>query len=172
MSLRLGTPKARGVVRGGSNAAPPKVVMNETIPSAQHRLLTQLATVPACQRSRDGADWFPPVDILEDNGEYLFKVDLPEVKVEDMQVAVDGDELVISGQRPNPWRDERKYLRIERPYGYFERRFALPDDANRGGINTLFAESVLEVHVCKATARNQTPVPSDAAPRLKLRVAA
>ncbi len=112
------------------------------------------------------------MDILEDEGEYLFKADLPEVKVEDMQVVVDGDELVISGQRPNPWRDARKYLRIERPYGYFERRFALPDDANRAGINTLVADSVLEVHVRKATAAIQAPTPTKAPPRLRLRAAA
>jgi HSP20 family molecular chaperone IbpA len=85
---------------------------------------------------------------------------------------VDGDQLVISGERPNPWRDERKHLRIERPYGYFERRFALPDDVSRGAISTLFAESVLEVHVRKATHPMSAPVPSNAPPRLRLRDAA
>ena len=158
---------------GGVFALPRTKAMNDTmIPSTQGRLLAQLAMIPACQRSQDGADWFPPVDILEDEGEYLFKIDLPEVKVEDIQVAVEGDVLVISGERPNPWRDARKHLRIERPYGYFERRFPLPDDADKGAITTLLADSVLEVQLRKANAQAQAPSLSKAPPRLKLRAAA
>ena len=135
------------------------------------RLLAQLATIPACQKSTAEADWFPPVDILEDAEEYLFKIDLPEVKPENLQVAVEGDELVISGERPNPWQDDRKHLRVERPHGYFERRFALPDDASTVDISTLFAESVLEMHVRKLSPSLPTPVPANAPPRLKLRSA-
>ena len=140
-------------------------------PGTHNRLLAQLATIPACQIFNEEADWFPPVDILEDAEEYLFKIDLPEVKPEDIQVAVEGDGLVISGERPQPWQDDRKHLRIERPHGYFERRFSLPDDANKAEINTLFAQSVLEVHVRKVSPPLPTPVPTNAPPRLKLRSA-
>ena len=140
-------------------------------PGTHNRLLAQLATIPACQRFNEEADWFPPVDILEDAAEYLFKIDLPDVKPEDIQVAVEGDGLVISGERPQPWQDDRKHLRIERPHGYFERRFSLPDDSNRGEINVLFAASVLEVHVRKVSTPLPTQVPTNAPPRLKLRSA-
>ena len=137
-------------------------------PNPRDRLLAPLATIPACQKPNQEANWFPPVDILEDAEEYLFRIDLPGVKVEDLQLVVEGDGLVISGVRPNPWQDANKYLRVERPYGYFERRFALPDDASAGEISTLFSESVLEVHVPRTTARVEIPVPSDAPPRLRL----
>jgi HSP20 family molecular chaperone IbpA len=140
-------------------------------PASSDRLLAPLATIPAGQRFNEEADWFPPVDILEDAEEYLFKIDLPEVKPEGIQVAVEGDGLVISGERPQPWQDDRKHLRVERPHGYFERRFSLPDDAGRGEISTLFAESVLEVHVRKVSPSLPTPAPTNAPPRLKLRSA-
>jgi HSP20 family molecular chaperone IbpA len=143
--------------------------MNTTILSSQGRLLTQLATIPACQIPIDGADWFPPVDIVEDAEEYLFKIDLPEVKPDNLRVSVEEDDLVICGERANPWQGERKLLRVERPHGYFERRFALPDDANSREISTLFAESVLEVRVSKEGSRMRPPAPTSAAPRLRLR---
>jgi HSP20 family molecular chaperone IbpA len=143
--------------------------MNTTTLSPQDRLLTQLATIPACQTPIDGADWFPPVDIVEDAGEYLFKIDLPEVNPDNLRVAVEEDDLVICGERANPWQGERKLLRVERPYGYFARRFALPDDANSREISTLFTESVLEVRVRKEGSRMRPPAPTNAAPRLRLR---
>ncbi len=146
--------------------------MSETTPNPQDRLLTQLAMIPACQVRNDGADWFPPVDILEDAEEYLFKIDLPEVKPENLEVAVEDDGLVISGERANPWQGEKKPLRVERPYGYFVRRFVLPEDANQSQITTLFAESVLEVHVRKVSAQNRAPAPTNAPPKLRLRAAA
>ena len=51
------------------------------------RLLAPLATIPACQTRKGEADWFPPVDILEEAEHYLFKVDLPEVKPADIRGA-------------------------------------------------------------------------------------
>jgi HSP20 family molecular chaperone IbpA len=146
--------------------------MNPTTPGPQARLLTQLAIIPACQTPNDGVDWFPPVDIAEDAEEYLFRIDLPAVSPRDLRVAVEEDTLVISGERPSPCQGERKLLRVERPHGYFVRRFALPDDANGQEINTLFAESVLEVRVRKLSSRKVTLAPSNAPPRLRLRSAA
>ncbi|HVM49772.1 MAG TPA: Hsp20/alpha crystallin family protein [Candidatus Acidoferrum sp.] len=143
--------------------------MNETSHGPQDRLLTQLAAIPACQAHVDGADWFPPVDIVEDAEEYLFRIDLPDVRPDDLQVAVEEDQLVICGERANPWQSERKLLRVERPHGYFVRRFALPDDANPREINTLFAESVLEIRLRKAGSGMHVPAPTNAPPRLKLR---
>ncbi len=143
--------------------------MNASTPTPQGRLLTQLAAIPARQTPSDGADWFPPVDIAEDGEEYLFKIDLPEVNPDNLRVSVEEDDLVICGERANPWQGERKLLRVERPHGYFSRRFALPDDANPREINTLFAESVLEVRVRKLGSRTRPPAPTSAPPRLRLR---
>jgi len=131
--------------------------MNAITPNPHLRLLAPLATIPACQKCDGDADWFPPVDILEDAVEYLFKIDLPDVKPEDLRVAVERDALFISGERPSPWQEAKTYLRIERPHGYFERRFALPDDASRVDIGSVFKQSVLELHVPKVRPLLQNP---------------
>ncbi len=112
-------------------------------------LLAPLATIPACQPPNAEADWFPPVDIMEDEQQYLFKIDLPDVKADEVRVVVERDGLFISGRRGEPAANGKKYLRVERPRGYFERRFALPDDASRVQIDSDFADSVLELRVRK-----------------------
>ncbi len=142
--------------------------MNTMTPASYYRLLAPLATIPACQESNGEADWFPPVDILEDAEEYLFKIDLPEMKPEDIRVVVERDGLFISGERPKPGQENKTCLRVERPHGYFERRFALPDDASREEINSVFKESVLEVHMRKVRPFAQNPATANTQPRLKL----
>jgi HSP20 family protein len=140
--------------------------MNDT--SEDHPLLAPLATIPAAQRSRTDADWFPAVDIMEDAGEYLFKIDLPDVNPGNLHVFVEQDGLFVSGERGTPPVEHKKSLRIERPQGYFERRFALPDDANKAAINSTFQNGVLELHVPKAGAAPPNPPVGDTRPKLRL----
>jgi HSP20 family protein len=105
---------------------------------------------------------------VEDAEEYLFKIDLPEVKPEDIRVVVERDGLFISGERPKPGQENKKCLRVERPHGYFERRFALPDDASRVELDSVLEESVLELRVRKVRPLVQNPATADALPGLDL----
>ncbi len=141
--------------------------MNATHLDVADHMLAPLATIPVGQRCTGDADWFPPVDILEDAQEYLFKIDLPEVKPEAINVFVEEDKLVISGERAASPQENRQCLRIERPYGHFERRFVLPEDANREAIEPLFSECVLELHVHKVSTPAEV-LPTIPAPRLRL----
>jgi len=141
--------------------------MNGAILGGAQRLLAPLAAIPACQHPNGEADWFPPVDILEDAAEYLFRVDLPEIQAEDIRIDVERDGLCISGERPGPGRENKTCVRVERPHGHFERRFALPDDASREDIESAMQDSVLEVRVRKIRPLIQPPTP-DTAPRLRL----
>jgi len=44
-------------------------------------------------------EWMPPVDIAEDDKEYIIKAELPGVSKEDVKVTVEGGVLSISGER-------------------------------------------------------------------------
>jgi HSP20 family protein len=97
------------------------------------------------------ADWSPQVDITEDDKEYLIKADLPEMKKDEIKVNVENGVLTVSGERKTEKEEKnRKFHRIERSYGTFERSFTLPDDANGAKVAAEFKEGVLRVHLPKS----------------------
>ncbi len=103
--------------------------------------------------------WAPDVDIIEDDKEYLVKADLPEMKKEDVKVAVENDVLTISGERKTEKEEKRKkYHRIERSYGSFERTFTMPEDADATKIVADFKDGVLRVHLPKSAAAKPKPI--------------
>jgi HSP20 family protein len=96
-------------------------------------------------------EWAPAVDIIEDDKEYLIKVELPEVEKDAVKVTVESGTLTISGERKAEREEKgRKFHRVERYYGRFERSFSIPDDAEDGKVNAEFKEGVLRVHLAKS----------------------
>ena len=79
--------------------------------------------------SREGtraARWEPPVDVFETEAELLIIAALPGVAPEAVRVEIEGETLMIAGTRPHPCQGRRaNILRLEIPYGRFERRIAL-----------------------------------------------
>ncbi len=95
-------------------------------------------------------DWAPSVDITEDDKEYLIKADLPEIKKEDVKISVEDGVLAISGERKYEKEEKgKKYHRVERSYGSFERSFSIPADAEEEKVSAQFADGVLMVHLPK-----------------------
>ncbi len=96
-------------------------------------------------------EWAPLVDIAEDEKEYLIKVELPEVQKEDVKVTVESGTLTISGERKAEKEQKgRKFHRVERFYGRFERSFSIPEDAEAGDVKAEFKDGVLRVHLTKS----------------------
>lgn len=122
----------------------------------QRRLSTVFGRLPV--RKEGGkdeamtvAEWAPLVDIVEDEKEYLIKAELPEVKKEDVKVMVQDEVLTITGERKYEKEDKgKKYHRVERAYGSFERSFTLPEDADGAKVNAEFKDGILKVHVAKS----------------------
>ena len=107
--------------------------------------VASLNTVPACQPRDGDTDWFPAVDVTETEQEYVFDVDLPGLKPEEIQLRVDSAGLSISGQRVTRHQGGER-LRVERPSGAFVRRLPLPPDAC-GEIRATFGDGILELRV-------------------------
>src|SRR5260221_9948434 len=97
------------------------------------------------------SQWSPPVDILEDEKEFLVKAELPDIKKEDVHVTVENGVLTISGERRFEKEEKkRRYHRVERSYGSFTRSFSLPDGAEPGKVHAEFKDGVLKVHMLKS----------------------
>lgn len=99
------------------------------------------------------AEWSPQVDIIEDDKEYLVKTDLPEMKKDAIKINVENGMLSISGERKSEKEEKnKKFHRVERSYGRFERAFTVPEDAEGSKISADFKDGVLKVHLPKSPA--------------------
>lgn len=99
-----------------------------------------------------GGVFYPAMDISEDKEGFHFKMDLPEVKKEDIKVECQDGVLTISGQKKfenETKNDDKKYHRIERSYGTFMRSFTLPEAANAEKVFAEYNNGVLDVKIAK-----------------------
>lgn len=72
------------------------------------------------------ARWEPPIDVFETEQQLRIIMALPGVAPEAVQVQTEGGILTILASRPLPARnDNASIVRLEIPYGTFERRIAL-----------------------------------------------
>jgi HSP20 family protein len=99
------------------------------------------------------ADFMPAVDIEETETEFIVKADLPDVKKEEIKIHVQDGVLAIEGERRQEKEEKgRKFHKIEREYGRFVRRFALPIEVDGDKVRAEFKDGVLNVVLPKAPA--------------------
>lgn len=94
----------------------------------------------------------PRFDVKETKDAYLFKADLPGVKEEDVEIALTGNRLNISGHRQSEeHKDGDNIFTLERSYGSFSRAFTLPDTADSEKIKAEMKDGVLSIVLPKRT---------------------
>jgi len=95
-------------------------------------------------------DWAPPADVSETEGEYLIKAEIAEVPKENLSLSVQDGVLTLSGERRQEKRDEGERMhRVERQFGSFARRFALPEDADDQAIRAESRDGIVTIHIPK-----------------------
>jgi len=97
--------------------------------------------------------WSPPVDIVEREKELVLKMDLPEVRLGEIDIHVEEDTLIIQGERKfvKEAADET-YLQIERRHGVYQRTFNLSPRIDREQIKASYKDGVLLVVLPKKEA--------------------
>ena len=98
--------------------------------------------------------FLPTCDINETKEHYLVSFDMPGVKKEDIKIEVQGNTLLISGERQREIKESstEAALRHERVYGKFERTFELPNSINADKIEAQYDNGVLNIVLPKAEA--------------------
>ena len=100
---------------------------------------------------RAAAGVFPLVNLTEDKDNYFVRAELPGLKAEELNIAVAGNSLNISGERKIPFEgDAVKYHRREREAGVFNRIIALPGDLEVESVEAGLVDGVLTVTIPKA----------------------
>ncbi|WP_202840562.1 Hsp20/alpha crystallin family protein [Luteimonas saliphila] len=96
------------------------------------------------------AQWVPRVDIKEEAERFVIYADLPGIDPQDIEIQMDKGILSIKGERKSESSTEtERYSRVERRYGSFHRRFALPDSADPDGVSANGRNGVLEIVIPK-----------------------
>ncbi len=97
--------------------------------------------------------------MTEDEKEYLIKAELPEMKKEDVKVTMEDGALRITGERKFEKEENgKKYHRVERAYGTFERTFVLPEGTTPDKLTADYKDGVLKVHLPKTEVAKPKPV--------------
>jgi len=92
----------------------------------------------------------PPVDLVENETQYVLRADLPGLHAQDVKIEFDHDVLTISGERRSEHESsENGYRRVERATGSFARALTLPAGVEASKIEASFIDGVLEVTVPK-----------------------
>lgn len=105
---------------------------------------------PHGAEASSASGWQPPMDLYEEPKRYVLQVDLPGVAAAEVDVQVEDGNLVLRGERKmDPAVKHEAYLRVERPYGRFAVRVALPPSVEPGGIQATHRNGVIEVALPK-----------------------
>jgi len=94
------------------------------------------------------------VDVTEKNGAYQVTADLPGVKKEDIQVAIDGAQVTLSAEvkREKEVVAGERVLHTERAFGKVSRSFSLPQELDEAKAEAKFRDGVLELTLPKKVA--------------------
>ncbi|HEY7336460.1 MAG TPA: Hsp20/alpha crystallin family protein [Bryobacteraceae bacterium] len=94
------------------------------------------------------AAWTPAIEAKETGGKFVVTAELPGLKKDQVKVRIEGDALVIEGERTEEKEEECEgYYLSERSYGKFYRSVPLPEGAKADQTAALFRNGVLEVSV-------------------------
>jgi HSP20 family protein len=101
----------------------------------------------------DGYSTLIPVDVYQTEDEVSIKATVPGSKAEDIQIAITGDTLSISGETRSEHEEEgREYFVRERRNGSFSRSMTLPDNIDPDKAAADFEDGILTITLPKVEA--------------------
>jgi HSP20 family protein len=95
--------------------------------------------------------WAPALDVHEDKDNFSVRVELPGLKREDIEVALQDGALIISGERKSETtHEDTEVHRQERYYGKFSRALTLPAAVAGDKVQAQYKDGILTVTLPKA----------------------
>lgn len=96
-------------------------------------------------------------DLVEDNKNYIVKIDLPGMEEKDLDVSWDNGLLTIKGEKKEEKTDEStRYHRRKCLYGAFKQSLMLPDNIKEEEIKASFKNGVLKIIVPKTEGKGSS----------------
>jgi HSP20 family protein len=102
---------------------------------------------------RNVNDFMPRVDVSETEDAMHVTAELPGMEEKDIQILLENDALMISGEKKNDLEEKGKnYHRVERTYGSFQRMIPLVSEVQADKVEAVFKNGVLTVTIPKTPA--------------------
>ncbi len=115
---------------------------------SMRELLLRWPWMPSSIQRTDRDAWIPRVEVREGSDALRFIMDVPGVLRDDLLIRVVGPRLIVSGRRDCEVRAiDESIQAVERPFGEFQRSFALPGYAERDLIMCDLRDGVLTIVV-------------------------
>lgn len=94
------------------------------------------------------------IDVSEKEGAYIVQAEIPGVKKEDIQVNIDGDQVLISAEArgEKEIKENERVLHRELYYGKVERAFRLGTEIDQAAAAAKYTDGVLELTLPKKAA--------------------
>ena len=103
------------------------------------------------QRPSGGTNWYPAIDVRENENEYKIVAELPGMSKDDVRISVTDNIVTIRGEKKAQVEEKNEnWHQVERTYGSFERSFTLGASVNPGGVKARFDSGVLTVTLPKS----------------------
>lgn len=102
-------------------------------------------------------NWSPRLDVSESDKAIEVVADLPGLDKEDIKVSLDGDLLIIKGEKKEEKeKKDKQYHTIERRRGSFYRSMRLPVEVESDKIEASFKKGVLTLNLPKSKKSKKT----------------
>ncbi len=99
---------------------------------------------------RDGGMLMLPVDMIENDDNFVVSVELPGLKKDEIKMTVQNNVLTISGSKKHEFESKEDTVhRVERSYGSFCRSISLPTTIDSSAIKASYDSGVLKVTLPK-----------------------
>lgn len=103
--------------------------------------------------------WAPVSDVYESADALVMCLELPGLTREQIELRIDGDELVVEGERQMDREQQgEQFHRVERSYGKFSRRFNLPSAVDRESVQASYRDGLLVIRLPRKDVGNRGPV--------------
>jgi HSP20 family protein len=125
--------------------------------SLQERMNRLFEDSLAATRTEPGSPvsaWTPAADVYETSDGFVVLMDLPGLSADDVEIHVDGERLVVRGERrPATTTRPESFHRVERSYGVFTRVFQLTAEVDPDRVTAHFKDGLLRLELPRQNSR-------------------
>ena len=128
------------------------VQQNHPLSTERHENLWSSLIDPLRDFGQTVSSFFSPTAEASDSKEsYEINLELPGVTEDDIDISLEGDMLIITGEKKVEREEKEKdYYFSERRYGKFQRSFRIPANSKSKDIKAQFADGVLTLTIPKS----------------------